>query len=1210
MTISVVIPAHDAQDTVAATLDSLLAQTSGDWEAVVVDDGSTDGTAAILADYAARDPRFRVVAQARAGVGSARNAGIAASRGEWLLFLDADDWIAPTAIERFARATAPGIDTVVAGWERVFADGTRYRDPVRLDPADMFPALARYCPFAIHACLVRRSRVEAAGGFELGMPVGEDWDLWQRLARAGARFAVIDDVLAFYRVRPRSAGVDVARLAEAGVRLVRLGHAADPRVPAPDPRYAAGRPADELASALLGFICWPAGMRIGSGEDATALLRRLGATDGGGVDPKAIAGSLHIAGLLPHSRPPSAWPDLWDRAEPRLRGFLAALERRVGDPGLARRTERILEGLVIADAPGSEVRIGSRQRCAIELAAPLDDVVTGRQVEHLHCALRFGGEPLGELELPVCDGRVPAAVVADAAADRFGWAALGRFFERAVYPTIERRTGDAGTELWRGPVRLAERLSEDAAARTEALHDAIGWTVFLQELWGEPARDAAWFYDDSRSDDPAPAAPATDEPAETSPPPTLWERLTHVLFGGDWKATPDRPDAAARPVVELSGPIVEPIADGPRALVELRIGGAAVALLPVATVDGVVPAAALRARATAEGGYELCRVAVREGLFGLPLDDPRSLRERLAAAAARSRSRAPVPRWVAEIAAGRRALAVGRHRGPVGGAASRRAALPGDCADVLRAAALAAGEAVVERGGRGPTRVVYAPEILLPGAAPVAVDEDGGAAGEGARARQAAGIYDLHYFETLFTAGRDPWFYTTEYEALKYDQTLGLVLEGGAPDRVLELACAEGIFTERLASNVGEVLATDFAHVAVERTAARCAALANVRVERLDIVADSIPPGFDTIICSEVLYFLGGRDELGAVARKFAEALRPGGRIVLAHANVVVDDPAAPGFDWDVPIGAKGIGEVFAATPGLRLDKELRTPLYRVQRFDRLADGAEGAPPSIEAVPWRQPAPHVAARFLPDGGEVAKGSPQRTDTYELPILMYHSVAPDGPPALARYRVSPAAFEAQLAYLREAGFRGVTPEEWRRAKQRWEPLPGRAVMLTFDDGYRDFADHAWPLLKRYGFGALVFLPTDHVGGTSRWDAARGGALELLDWETVRRLRDEGVEFGSHSASHALLAAASPAEVVREAAGSRAALCRELGAPPAAFAYPHGSENQAVQHLVGAAGYTFGFSCRPGRSRLDDPLLALSRIEVVGTDRLETFIAKLG
>jgi peptidoglycan/xylan/chitin deacetylase (PgdA/CDA1 family) len=212
--------------------------------------------------------------------------------------------------------------------------------------------------------------------------------------------------------------------------------------------------------------------------------------------------------------------------------------------------------------------------------------------------------------------------------------------------------------------------------------------------------------------------------------------------------------------------------------------------------------------------------------------------------------------------------------------------------------------------------------------------------------------------------------------------------------------------------------------------------------------------------------------------------------------------------------------------------------------------------------------------------------------------MYHRIADEGPSALRRYRLSPAAFEEQLHWLREEGYRGVTLGEWRVACERRRPLPGRRVMLTFDDGYRDFAEQAWPLLERHGFPATVFVVTEAVGKTSAWDAARGDTAPLMDWDEIRALRSAGVEFGSHSCTHAALCGLPNDELVRELVRSRAVLEEQLGEPVSAIAYPYGDLDGAVAHLAGACGYSFGLTCDPRHAQLTERPLLLPRLEVRG------------
>lgn len=117
--ISIIIPAYNVEKYITECLDSLLGQTYSDFEVVVVDDGSTDGTAAAVARVAAADGRVRLVRRANGGVSAARNAGIEASRGEWLMFVDGDDMLLPGGLAALADVAArSGADVVAATYTR------------------------------------------------------------------------------------------------------------------------------------------------------------------------------------------------------------------------------------------------------------------------------------------------------------------------------------------------------------------------------------------------------------------------------------------------------------------------------------------------------------------------------------------------------------------------------------------------------------------------------------------------------------------------------------------------------------------------------------------------------------------------------------------------------------------------------------------------------------------------------------------------------------------------------------------------------------------------------------------------------------------------------------------------------------------------------------------------------------------------------------
>jgi peptidoglycan/xylan/chitin deacetylase (PgdA/CDA1 family)/GT2 family glycosyltransferase/SAM-dependent methyltransferase len=1147
--VSVVIPAWQAADTLPETLQSLCSQTLRQWEAIVVDDGSTDGTAAAAEHAARRDSRIRVVRGPHAGVGAARNRGLAEARAPWLLFLDADDWLEPTHLERTTGATGPDVGAVVCGFARVAADGTRGEGILPSWADDPFPAFAGSCRGTTHAYVARRDLVEEVGAFDPALVICEDWDLWHRIARSGARFVAVPEILALYRMRRGSATSDARRFVADAFEVLRRVHAPDPRVRRPG-RHAAGMPAEELPRRRLLFMAWVAGTVVGAGGDPSSLLDLLSGAPAADADPSWLAEALFEAVPVGAARTARAWPQLWPSIATRLSAFLDALDERSSGPSLAVEVRRSLERLVIDSADDRPLTIGSTHAVRLEVTEPVTDVVTPPDTDRLHVDVEIETAPVGLVELPVVNRRVTAAVLADSIAAAHAWPILGRFFSQTIY--------------------------DGTADDSEARHDEVGWTVFLRELWGRSTWEGDAFYDPTTPDDPG----------------------TRAQPQAGWL------------VVEVADelPAVGPGIGHLSTVVE--VGGTRIALLRLDTRAGRT-AQELRAAISTACGFELCVVAVREGVLGAPLTD--SLRDRLSAAAHARRSGsargspdrlAPNSARVVAEATGDRTptLVLASHPGgAVGSAASRRAVLPSAATPALSQLAARAGQPSL-RGPDAtsvPARVVYAPDLLWSG-----LPTDVGPPPAGAAERSIR-----HEFETVFAAQTEPWRYSSEYEQVKYAQTLGL-LPPRRPRRALEIGCAEGHFTELLARRVTRLLATDISEIALRRAQGRCAGDGRVEFRRLDLSTEPVPGTFDLIVCSETLYYTADRPGLPAIAAKLAAGIDPGGHLLMAHAHAVVDDPDQGGFDWDVPFGAAYIGETFGSTPGLRLVRELRTPMYRIQLYRRrkgLFARRRGA--RLEECPVTSPPePDIAAHFLPSGGVPLEPAPPPV-TDRLPILMYHRVAASGPPGLARHRVTPAAFDEQLAYLRDAGFRGVTVEEWGDALRRRRPLPGRCVLITFDDGYVDFLTNAWPLLRRYGFPATLFVATAHVGGTNAWDQAYGETVALLDWSALRDLRDEGVRFGAHGWLHRRLAGLSPAQIAEDGARSRAVLEDQLQEPVTAAAYPHGSHDPVVTHLFAGCGYLHGLTCNGRRSSLREHPLAMSRVEILGRDDLPAFIARL-
>jgi glycosyltransferase involved in cell wall biosynthesis len=211
VSLSVVIPTFNAADTLAEALGSLRAQTRRDWEAIVVDDGSSDQTIALAGSFIQRDSRFRLIRASHRGVSATRNSGIEAAIGRLLLFLDADDWIAPTYVETMLAALERATDAAAAycAYRRVLPDRSMTSAGwAREIESAPFETFARRSGTAIHCVVIEKELVVELGGFDPSLQTCEDWDLWQRVARTGAVFVGVREELAFYRSRYLSLSTD------------------------------------------------------------------------------------------------------------------------------------------------------------------------------------------------------------------------------------------------------------------------------------------------------------------------------------------------------------------------------------------------------------------------------------------------------------------------------------------------------------------------------------------------------------------------------------------------------------------------------------------------------------------------------------------------------------------------------------------------------------------------------------------------------------------------------------------------------------------------------------------------------------------------------------------------------------------------------------------------------------------------------------------
>ncbi|MBX3439568.1 MAG: glycosyltransferase, partial [Planctomycetaceae bacterium] len=351
--VSVIVPAYNAAGTIADTLESLISQTHPDWEAVVVDDGSTDYTAQIVRQFAARDSRIRLIQQSNGGEGAARNTGIARARFAWLAFLDADDWISPRHLQRLTEELSrhPHLDAVHCGYARVALDGTVVTERYEPPTGDLFPTLAMRAAFPVHTCIVRKSLVQDVGGFDETLRTSPDWDLWQRVARTGAQFGAVREVLAYYRMQPGSVSLNGRQLLQDGLRVLHQGHAADPRVPHPLSAHVHGMPREEVDSQQYYLLCWCAGLMLGSGGDPGLLFDLIDREGPVMLYGNGVAQCLFESIPLPTSQAPRSWEHLWPRMRPRIEDFLRALEEHAQARGLARSAAIHLQQMTLQHSP-------------------------------------------------------------------------------------------------------------------------------------------------------------------------------------------------------------------------------------------------------------------------------------------------------------------------------------------------------------------------------------------------------------------------------------------------------------------------------------------------------------------------------------------------------------------------------------------------------------------------------------------------------------------------------------------------------------------------------------------------------------------------------------------------------------------------------------------------------------------------------------------
>ena len=222
----------------------------------------------------------------------------------------------------------------------------------------------------------------------------------------------------------------------------------------------------------------------------------------------------------------------------------------------------------------------------------------------------------------------------------------------------------------------------------------------------------------------------------------------------------------------------------------------------------------------------------------------------------------------------------------------------------------------------------------------------------------------------------------------------------------------------------------------------------------------------------------------------------------------------------------------------------------------------------------------------------------------VPVLMYHYVS-NPPHDSDVYRldlsVTPANFRQQLQWLKDHDYQSITPDDMAAALLHGRRLPDRPMLLTFDDGYADAYDNAFPLLREFGFKGTFFIVTSWL------DENRPG---YLTWAQVKDMTDAGMSIQSHSRTHHDMRNHDHDWLVYEILGPMQTIEAHTGARPMFFCYPAGDFDLNVVRELRAAGVVAAFMTNDGTYDYSDDMLRLPRVRIRGSTSIAVFTDLIG
>jgi peptidoglycan/xylan/chitin deacetylase (PgdA/CDA1 family) len=209
--------------------------------------------------------------------------------------------------------------------------------------------------------------------------------------------------------------------------------------------------------------------------------------------------------------------------------------------------------------------------------------------------------------------------------------------------------------------------------------------------------------------------------------------------------------------------------------------------------------------------------------------------------------------------------------------------------------------------------------------------------------------------------------------------------------------------------------------------------------------------------------------------------------------------------------------------------------------------------------------------------------------YQTPVLMYHSVNPESHPVMHRLIVKPGDFARQMEFLKRHGYHVVPLETIGRMIKEKKKVPFKTVAITFDDGFKDNYTYAYPVLKKMGFPATIFVIYDEVGREQG---------DRLSWEEIEEMQDSGlISIGSHTFGPVpLIDIKDEAELEKQIIGSKKAFEDKLHVPVDTFCYVGGLFTPHIKELVRQAGYECAVATALGRDYPNDDVYAIKRVRV--------------